>query len=241
MVKVTVISPLCSVTKEWNVNITLNEMCKKLQALTGVSPSDMKLTFEFEDGKPLKVVEHPSLDPDLCPLKSISHGTRIVVQDTNQNSMANQLQSSGGGDPSFKLSEETYAQRKDSILNWKIQNRWGRFDPETKARQENDRKLQQQRVNQLEVGERCSVCTNSQPERRGYLRYIGKISDINNLDIWCGIEFDCAVGKNDGTLNGKVYFGPVEANHGGFVKPCNVETGAQFVPLKEENESDEEL
>ncbi|AQZ18037.1 ALF1 (YNL148C) [Zygosaccharomyces parabailii] len=241
MVKVTVISPLCSVTKEWNVTITLNEMCKKLQALTGVSPSDMKLTFEFEDGKPLKVLEHPSLDPDLCPLKSISHGTRIVVQDTNQNSMANQLQSSGGGDPSFKLSEETYAQRKDSILNWKIQNRWGRFDPETKARQENDRKLQQQRVNQLEVGERCSVCTNSQPERRGYLRYIGKISDINNLDIWCGIEFDCAVGKNDGTLNGKVYFGPVEAKHGGFVKPCNVETGAQFVPLKEENESDEEL
>jgi dynactin complex subunit len=34
------------------------------------------------------------------------------------------------------------------------------------------------------------------------------------VGIWIGIEFSQPVGRNDGTLQGVTYFGPLQPNHG---------------------------
>lgn len=241
MVKVAIVSSLCYITKDWDADITLEQLCKKLEPLTGVSPSDMKLTLEFEDGKPSRTFESPFPNPELYPFELVDHGIRIVVEDLNENSVASQLQATDEADSSFQLSEEAYAERKDSVLKWKMQNNWGRFDPEMKRRQENDCKFQEEKASHLELGQRCRVSSDGQPERRGLLRYLGRVPDISDQEIWCGVEFDEAVGKNDGTFRDEVYFGPVEPKHGGFVKPSCVETGAHFSPLREDDESDDEI
>lgn len=73
--------------------------------------------------------------------------------------------------------------------------------------------------------------TADQPERRGWLRFVGVVPQLNETDIWCGIEFDEPVGKNNGSFRGSSYFGPVKPNYGGFVRPSSVETGKKFTPL----------
>lgn len=233
MVKVLIVSPLCSVIKDFPQDIHLSQLCERIYPLTGIAPSGMRLTFEGEGNKVLDIISDPLSISDTLPLVKYDTVDRILVEDTDINSVSNQLRQCKDDHDvaTFTLLEEDYAQKSDTVLNWKIQNKLGRFDPQYKDRLNKDRKLQQEKVGKLELDQRCSIKTKEQAERRGYLRFVGKIPEINNYDIWCGVEFDEPVGKNNGSFNDQVYFGPVSENYGGFVKPLNVETGPQFTPL----------
>lgn len=233
MVKILIVSSLCSVIKDFPQDIHLSQLCEKIYPLTGISTNSMRLTFEGEGNKVLDIISDPLSISDTLPLVKYDTVDRILVEDTDVNSVANQLRQCNDDHDvaTFKLLEKDYAQKSDTVLNWKIQNKLGRFDPQYKARLDKDRKLQLEKMGKLEFNQRCSIKTKDQLERRGYLRFMGKIPEINQHDIWCGVEFDEPVGKNNGSFNGQIYFGPVNENYGAFVKPNNVETGPQFTPL----------
>lgn len=203
---------------------------ERLSELTGVDINDMKLIIN-------DVPKNSVYLKDLrdSPVQNVHS---ITVVDVNENSVANQLKHdiANGTDVSFQYSTKDYEDRKDSVLQWKKDNRLGKYDPAYKAKMEQQLALSTEKAKQLEdkIGQRCCVSPSvedSIPERRGWLRFVGKIPEINEQDVWCGVEFDEPVGKNDGSFRGTRYFGPVHANYGGFIKPLTLQVGSQFTPL----------
>ncbi|GAA6069439.1 kinesin-like protein KIF13A isoform X3 [Tachysurus ichikawai] len=53
--------------------------------------------------------------------------------------------------------------------------------------------------------------------RSGTVHYVGGVEFAQG--IWVGVELDCAVGKHDGTVQGRVYF-RCATGHGVFVRPA---------------------
>lgn len=229
-------------------NTTWSHFGKLLSELTGVEVDDMKLVINGDTANSKYM--HELKDQIVEGVNSI----RII--DTNENSVANQLKHDmTQGDVEgvmFQFTKEDYENRKDSVLQWKKENKLGKFDPEYRKKMEEQLELNLKKVKSLEnhIGERCRILStnatnpdSTSQERRGWLRYVGKVREINNTDVWCGIEFDEPVGKNDGSFSGTKYFGPVGKNYGGFVKPITVEVGEQFTPLLDDELAltDEEL
>lgn len=239
MVNVHVDSQLCSTTKNLTDDITLIELCDKLYPITGILPQDMKLTFQSQ-GKVHDVVTYTSDTSDTHPLSKYKSLDRILVEDTNTESIASQLAQSSSTEEAYQLPEADYAKKHDTVLNWKKQNKLGRFNPEHQLKLDRESKLLQDHLQTLEVNQRCFVKSEGLPERRGWLRFVGKVVEINPNDVWCGVQFDEPVGKSNGFCKGRLYFGPIAPHHGGFIKPLNVETGSQYVPLPIDMEDLEE-
>lgn len=236
--KILIESELCSVTKDFPSTVSLATLCDRIYPLTGIEPKDMKFTMKDEDGSVLKSVNAADLGDSCQVLKNIRI-SYIFVEDISENPVAGRLKA-GDEDVTFKLSEEDYAQRENTLLAWKARNKMGRFDPAYKEQLGNSQRRQAESLQALELNQRCSVKTADRPERRGWLRFIGTIPEISGSDTWCGVEFDEPVGKNNGSINGTTYFGPVNANCGGFVKPSNVKTGFEYTPFELEGLSSED-
>lgn len=242
MVEILITSPLSSTTKNFSSTITNSQLAEKLYGLTGVEPNEMRLILTYEDSTPNKTVTGLLRNPNDQLLSIGAPVKQIDVYDLNANSVVNQIKNADANDDVlFKLSEEEYAKKSNTVLQWKKQNQFGKFDPKYIAKQKEERQLEQEIIRDLELNQRCSVRTPDQPERRGWLRFIGKIPSINEENIWCGIEFDEPTGKNDGSFKGERYFGPVGKNYGGFVKPSNVKTSKNYEPLQIDFSSDEEV
>lgn len=235
--KVLIESDLCSIAKDFPVEIPLDSLCDRIYPLTGIEPSHMTLTVKDREGNVIGTID-PSIQDEKCQVLKDARISCIFVEDTSGNPISERLQP-GDEDVGFKLSEEDYAQREDTLLAWKARNKMGRFDPAYREQLDKSRRLQQERLERLEINQRCVVRSEGRPERRGWLRFVGVVPEISPIDIWCGVQFDEPVGKNDGSIKGTVYFGPVNAKYGGFVKPTSVETGAQYSPLELDASEDE--
>ncbi|SCU87806.1 LAFA_0E08922g1_1 [Lachancea sp. 'fantastica'] len=248
-------SELCSTNREINMNLDWNQLCEKLSQLSGVLPADMELRFEFRD-KTTKTVTAPC--EKTGPFGEFLKQTPVLlhITDVNSGSLAHELaqdmaRSENNSDPlskHFTLSEEDYKKRDDSVLQWKKNTGLGSYDPQYRAKLDQELQRQKEWAQRLTLNERCRVTTpNSGLERRGWLRYVGHLPHTRSKDqgIWCGVEFDEPCGKNDGSLDGEVLFGPVKPSYGGFVKPTSVETSSEFQPLdidlNSDDDDDEEL
>lgn len=82
----------------------------------------------------------------------------------------------------------------------------------------------------IEVGKRCRV--GGDDTRRGTIMYVGEVEEIvketgdGGLGQWVGVKFDEPVGKNDGSIRGKRYWGKEgDGKFGVFVRPEMVEVG----------------
>jgi tubulin-folding cofactor B len=114
---------------------------------------------------------------------------------------------------------EKYEKKTDSVLAWKKKNKLGRFDPSAPSLEE--AKL---RVHENEIKAR------GEDEKRGEIMYVGEVEEIpGGTGKWVGVKLDEPVGKNDGSLKGKRYWGMDTegggAKHGVFVRPEKVEVG----------------
>lgn len=227
--KVEIKSEYCFIEKDYSNELTWFQLSQKLYEITGILPQDMTLKLTLSNGSNV-ISKAPFSDSEKwCDTFGIIHN--IYVNDSNEYSMVNILKNERNIDDSkFNLSEQDYESRTDSVLNWKRKNKLGRFNENYQAKMELEKSLNEEHSLKLQLNERCSVKSDGK-ERRGNLRFIGFIPELNDDGIWCGVEFDEPVGKNNGIFKGKTYFGPVKPNYGGFVKPINVETGSQFTPL----------
>lgn len=123
---------------------------------------------------------------------------------------------------------EEYEKKSDSVLAWKKANHLGRFDPDAPSHEQ--AKLQafetEIRNKGIKIGQRCRV--GGDDDRRGQVMYVGEVDEIpGGAGKWIGVKLDEPIGKNDGSLNGKVYWGPAAggAKYGVFVRPERVEVG----------------
>jgi len=129
--------------------------------------------------------------------------------------------------PKYEMPHDEYEQKTDSVLAWKRANKLGRFDPDAPSLEQ--AKLQaletEIRSRGIEVGKRCRV--GGDDARRGEVMYVGDVEEIpGGAGKWIGVKLDEPVGRNDGSLGGKRYWGnDGDPKFGVFVRPERIEIG----------------
>lgn len=190
-----------SLFKELHIKtgVDIDSMTVKLYCATS-EPAVLELT---PGGKSRNNAEKSTID-----FHTIS---KIVVIDTNKNSVANQLsrEDNFDQDQDQVLTKEKYQQLDDSVYKWKrsLQNEI----------QLSIEKTVQYYKNHC-IGKKVEITKDG---RVGMLRYVGCIKELEKpKQYFCGVEFTQPIGKNNGCFQNNLetrYFGPVAQNHGVFV------------------------
>ncbi len=141
----------------------------------------------------------------------------------------------------YVMPEAEYEKKTDSVLAWKKAQKLGRFDPNAPSLEKAKISAFQAEIDSrgIEVGRRCRV--GGEDARRGTVMYAGEVPEIpGGLGAWVGIQLDEPVGKNDGSVGGKRYWGADGGQkHGIFVRPERVEIGDW--PILDDLEDMEEI
>ncbi|RVE55030.1 hypothetical protein evm_000450 [Chilo suppressalis] len=221
------------VERRFKKGITILEFKTKLELVTGASAATMQL--KVYDNKNNFIC---NIDNDEALLGSypIDDGMRIHVID--KFTLVKDFTSAESAER-FRLSEEDYEKKDDTLRSFLLRNKLGKYNEEEMA------KLKEQQQKELEeeaklaeavlVGTRCEVRVPQQPTRRATVRYNGPLDGAKG--IWIGVQYDEPRGKNDGSVNGKRYF-TCPPKYGGFVKPVYVTVGDYPV---EEFDLDDEI
>lgn len=245
-ISVYITSDLTSSERRISPQWDLKYLKSRLELITGIPPKYQTIQYysipnsnEYHticDGKNPQPETTTVNDLKIIPF------SRLHIIDENPDSELHGLRDDEEEtkDVEFKLSEEEYAKRHDSALQWKQNNNLGRFDPKFNEVKQKDLVENESLAEKMQVGNRCRVI-NIEGERRGVIKHVGKIEMLDNGEtVWIGIEFDEPVGKNDGSINGTRFF-QGRNKHCSFMKPKQVEVGdyPELDPF--EDSEDEEL
>lgn len=226
-ITVQVTSSLTNSERRISTNWTLRYFKQRLETITGIPPDDQQLlvfknSFTTE-GKDLKGSSFADEERLTLAQLSVPPLARIQVNDTRPESELNDLDNEANTQ-FFELDDADYEKRSDSVRRWKQDNKLGRFDPSFVAKKEGLQKLNEKKAAELTVGSRFRTVNNKDGERRGTIRYVGKVPEIDAESTWAGVEFDEPVGKNNGSIKGVQYFS-AKPNYGGFIRPAQIEEG----------------
>ncbi|VDL11728.1 unnamed protein product [Hymenolepis diminuta] len=211
--------------KRYPLNTILSKFKENLVLITGCDDKTMKLELRDDNDKFVKELTDESKTLEELGVKN---GYHVHVSDPNAKAglyddIPNE-ETEG-----FKLTDEEYAQRRDTVLAWKRQNKLGQFKEvdleELKAAEEAKKvKLadEKKRIQSMKVGDRCEVQIPKQPSKRGEIAFLGETKFKEGF--WVGVKYDEPVGKNDGSVEGYRYF-QCQPKYGAFVKPNYVEVG----------------
>lgn len=222
------------ISPQWLVEYLL----QRLEQITGIEAAYQTLHYyPIKTSNEYSTIHEAGLkdERDVSEL-GVAGYSRIHVIDTDPNSTLAALEDDSAG---FQLSEEDYAKKSNTVLQWKKQNQLGRFDPNFDDQQRLLQEENEKIAEDIKVGNRCRVI-NIASERRGVVRFVGKIQELDEGEnYWVGIEFDEPVGKNDGLI-GQLRVFEARKNHGSFVKPKQVEVG-DFPELDPFGSDEEEI
>ncbi|RLV90931.1 Cell polarity protein alp11 [Spathaspora sp. JA1] len=252
-INIFVTSDLTSSERRISPQWTLSYLKQKLELITGIKPENQILRY-YPNQQSNEYTQFENFSPQRDETEFVSSlelkpYSRIHVIDQDPESAVNELAKQNDEEMAddeeaaaveFKLSEDEYAKRENSVLQWKQTNKLGRFDPNYEVLQQKEQLENKEKISTMKIGDRCRII-NIEGERRGVVKYIGKIDIIDQgKSDWIGIEFDEPVGRNDGSINGVKIF-EARNNHGSFVKPKQVEVGdfPELDPFADD--SDEEL
>ncbi|EJS42004.1 alf1p [Saccharomyces arboricola H-6] len=253
MVRVIIESELVRTEKEFPRAFKLNDFKNRLYHVTGVEPIDMEVVVKRQcDNKEIfsiKKGETSADEGEVAGFLEREEELVVVVKDANAQSITNQLATQADAPTLTQgISEEKYLQREQSVLRWKMDHGYGRFN----AALQNQRTTETQRDEayareQLTaaINHTCRVTVDGQAPRRAVLRYVGPLPS-GATGTWCGVEFAEATGKNAGQVNGVTLFGPVAPGHASFVRPRAVEVLSENEEAKADDvhrdmESDDEI
>uniref|UniRef100_A0A336LP18 CSON007363 protein n=1 Tax=Culicoides sonorensis TaxID=179676 RepID=A0A336LP18_CULSO len=202
------------------------ELKQMLEIVTGGNAGSMQLELYNGD----QLVQALNNDDAILGSYPIKNGMRIHVIDNilfDQNV------------PKFELTQEQYEKRQDSVKNFLLKNKLGKYNEEELKKLEEEKleraKLEDTIVKAAKIGTRCKVTTKGKPTRYGTVMYNGELD--GKKGIFIGVKFDEPLGTNDGSIENKRYF-QCPPKYGGFISPIFVEIG-DFA--QEEFDLDDEL
>ncbi|KLU89701.1 tubulin folding cofactor B [Magnaporthiopsis poae ATCC 64411] len=217
------------ITPSWSIS----HLKAKLETITGVPPSSQRLSLNVRGQQPVPI---EAADEDATTLTGfpLEPYADLIVVDTRPPAARLNLTDATGVEK-YVLPEAEYEKKQDSVLAWKKAQKLGRFDPEAPGQAEARAAAHARDAADrgVEPGRRCRV--GADDSRRGVVKYVGDVPEIpGGAGFWVGVHLDEPVGKNDGSIGGKRYWGdgPAELKHGVFVRPERVEVG-DFPPLND--------
>lgn len=226
------------ISPQWSIKY----LKQRLEQITGIDPKFQKLQYyPTKTSNEFTIVGgSEQLDEKLVADYNIQPLSRVHVTDTDPESKLSGLSAENNDESSqFKLTEEEYASRTNTVLQWKKDQQLGRFDPNFSNQKDLAQQQNEKLAESINVGSRCRVI-NIEGERRGTVRFVGKIDQLDKREnVWVGIEFDEPVGRNDGLI-GQFRVFECRPKHGSFVKPKQVEVG-DFPELDPFGSDEEEL
>ncbi|ODV62765.1 Alf1p, partial [Ascoidea rubescens DSM 1968] len=228
-ISIYVTSLLTSSERRISLNYSLGYLKKRLELITGVPPANQQLLLYATSLTTDPIIIDDKGDdtllstfPDLIPF------ARLHVNDTRPDSELNELakrqnscndknednSNNNNNNEFFKLNEEDYSKKENTVRSWKLKNKLGRFNEGYSANKQKEIDETNLLSLNYKIDDRCKVIKDN---RIGTIKYIGKIKEIDNDFIWVGIEFDEPVGKNNGSIKNYHYFN-CKKNYGGFLK-----------------------
>lgn len=223
------------VSPSWSVQY----LKEKLETITGIPPFYQQVLIYNTDS--VEPVDASGVSGDaLVSSLGVKQGARVQVNDTRPDSELLDLVDDGkSSDVYYEMKDEEYDKVSNSVRQWKKDNQLGRFNPEFVARQQELKQQNLSKSSQLTVGSRFRTVNDPQGERRGVIRYVGPVREIDaGAGVWCGVQFDEPVGKNNGSIKGVEYF-RCKDRYGGFLKPLQIEQGDFPEQLLDELDLDE--
>ncbi|TDZ23097.1 Cell polarity protein alp11 [Colletotrichum orbiculare MAFF 240422] len=208
------------ITPSW----TISQLRYKLEPISGIPPSSQVISLKTASATvPIEALDEDNTRLTAFPLTPYAE---LHVADVRPVAARPNFTDVSGVDK-YVMPEEEYAKKTDSVLAWKKAQKLGRFDPDAPSHEQAKIDALQQEIQQrgIQVGKRCRV--GGDDSRRGVVKYVGDVNEIpGGLGPWIGVHLDEPVGKNDGSINGKRYWGEESAlKHGVFVRPERVEVG----------------
>lgn len=170
-------------------SITIEEFKQKLEIVTGGAASTMEL--QLFDGEKLV----GKLDDNEAKLGSypIEDGMRVHVIDQFLLVDTENVEK-------FELTDDQYSKKQDTVRNFLLTNRLGKYDEaemkRLEAKKQQAKEKEEQMAKQIQVGLRCRVTTSDQPTRLGTVMFNGRLEGKKNIMI--GVKFDEPLGVNDG-------------------------------------------
>ena len=135
----------------------------------------------------------------------------------------------------YKISEDDYNNRDDTFRKFK--EKMIAKDPNFlyKNKKKIEEDYQEEESKLIEVGARWEVIVG---ERRGEVKYVGKIPELAN-GYWVGVELDEPTGDKNGKIGGTEYFSWGD-KYGIFVRPKDMKVG-DFPPIDIFDEDNDEI
>jgi len=198
----------------------ISELKGKLELVTGVQCSWMEL--ELYDNQ--DVLMHKLEDDKMIGFYSPADNWRVHVINTNPNRAEDEYQDVSKVEK-YNMSEDDYLKKEDSVRNFMMKNKMGKFSEEAKKNEElqKQKELEEYEIaKKFKIGDRCQTSVPKQPKRLGSVQYTGETEF--KPGCWVGVKYDEPMGKNDGSVKGKRYF-TCPDKYGGFVRPSQVEVG----------------
>jgi len=196
-------------------SITIEELKRKLEIITGGCADTMQL--QLFNGSQLLTDIKDNAKP--LGFYGPENGMRLHVIDDFLRITEESVEK-------FELTDNQYDTKRDTLRHFLKSNKLGKYNDEEMEKLEQKRLEQEQEEKRhaelCTIGSRCQVTVAGQPTRRGTIMYNGPLDGKKGTYI--GVKYDEPLGKNNGSIKGKVYF-VCEPNYGGFVLPTAVEVG----------------
>lgn len=223
------------ITPSW----TIGQLKAKLEPVTGIPPLSQKLTLRFGSQAPVAVEAIDEENTMLAKFNLVPYA-EIHVADTRPPGMrANYTDVSTV--PKYEMPPDEYEQKTDSVLAWKKSQKLGRFNPAAPTLEQAKLHAFDEEISNrgIAVGKRCRV--GGDDAKRGQIMYVGEVEEIpGGAGKWIGVKLDEPVGRNDGSLGKRRYWGKEgDPKFGVFVRPERIEVGD--FPVLEDLEDMEEI
>ncbi|KAH8833352.1 CAP Gly-rich domain-containing protein [Flagelloscypha sp. PMI_526] len=217
IVNIFVLSPDTRSERRIDLHWTVNELKSKLETVTGIPVFSQTITLLNSESEQRSVAQ---LDDD--EKKVGFYGLRdymaLKVDDLNPSKNLTGQLTDVSQVEKFEISDDAYAQRKDSVLAYKQAHKVGRF-AEKPEETSNDASAED-----IPLGSRCEVESSEEGlSKRGTVRFFGPTKFAGG-GVWVGVEYDEPMGKNDGSVQGERYF-TCRQNYGVFVRPARLKVG----------------
>ncbi|KAI8324472.1 hypothetical protein GQ54DRAFT_64852 [Martensiomyces pterosporus] len=208
--------------RRFQKSLTIDALKTRLEPIVGITAADQRLTV-WQGTMPVC-----SIDGDLTKMLGFypveDYMTLKVENASPTSALGMQLNFNDDSQvEKMVMADDEYDRRQDSVRAFKRRHNLGRFADNKSAMSIDEEDEFKEQAEGIQAGQRCEVnLTGGEYRKRGTVRFVGKTGF--RPGYWVGVEYDEPVGKNDGSVDGQVYF-MCAMGHGAFVRPDRVAVG----------------
>ncbi|KAI9205921.1 CAP Gly-rich domain-containing protein [Polychytrium aggregatum] len=205
--------------RRFSKSITIASLKERLEPITGVPASTMKVSLYSKSDEFMGVLDDDSKMLGFFPVVDYA---RLQITDLNPHRVRGEYTDLSAV-KKFELTEDEYNKRSDTLRDYLKRNKLRQYAETASQPDEADAENEfEHEAAGISVGDRCEVVTEEGLTKRGSVQFVGKTQF--KPGYWVGIQYDEPLGKHNGTVKGVQYFSCPD-KYGAFLRPNKVQVG----------------